>query len=168
MNKGSVFYRWLFYGAAAGLFLLVQALLCNRLHLWGVHPFLPPVLAAVAAVWEDRQESLCAAAVFGLLCDLTTSPPFPAFYTVLFALTALLAGLIAKYLIMPGFFCALTASAAALVLHGVFHALALTTRGVSDLTAAAVLTGRETLLTLPLVPLVYLLFRAIHRRFPAE
>ena len=49
MKHGSLFYRWLFYGLAAALCLIVQSLLLNRLRLWGIHPFLPPVLVAVAA-----------------------------------------------------------------------------------------------------------------------
>jgi rod shape-determining protein MreD len=168
MKHGSLFYRWVFYGAAAGLCLILQSLLLNRLRLWGIHPFLPPVLIAVAAAQEDRQEGLCAGAVFGLVCDLTLSPVVPCFYALTFALTAFLAGLMAKQLIVPGFFCGLCASILALVVNGAFHALFLTYRGIGNLSAAAAITGCELLLTAPLIPLVYLLFRPIHRRFQAE
>ncbi len=168
MKQGSLFYRWLFYGLAAVLGLVLQGLVLNRLRVWGIHPFLPPVLTAVAAAQEDRQEGLCAAAVFGLVCDLTLSPIIPCFYILTFALTAFLAGLIAKQLIVPGFFCAMAASVAALLLNGAFHTLILTSRGAGNLAAAAAITGGELLLTLPLIPLVYLLLRPIHRRFLAD
>ena len=168
MSQRNVFARWVFYAAAAALLLLVQALALNRLRVWGVHPFLPPMLVAVAASWEDRQESLCAAAVFGLLCDLTLTPPVPCFYTILFAAVALLTGLIAAHWIASAFFCAAVTSLAALALNGLFHMMILTYPGMSDLPPAALLLGREMLLTMPLLPLVYLLFRPIRRRFPAD
>ena len=50
MKQGSLFYRWLFYGLAAVLGLVLQGLVLNRLRVWGIHPFLPPVLTAVAYV----------------------------------------------------------------------------------------------------------------------
>jgi len=168
MKQGSLFYRWLFYGLAAGLCLLVQSLVLNRLRVWGIHPFLPPVLAAAAAAQEDRQEALCAGAVFGLICDLIMSPVIPCFYILTFAATAFLAGWIAKHMIVPGFFCAVVCSLLALLVNGLFHTLFLTYRGISDLPAAVAITGGELLLTLPLIPLVYLLFRPIHRRFLSE
>lgn len=168
MKQGSLFYRWLFYGLAAGLGLFLQGLVLNHLRVWGIHPFLPPVMVAVAAAQEDRQEGLCAAAVFGLICDLTASPVIPCFYILTFAVTAFLAGWIAKHLIVPGFFCALVTSVLALLVNGLFHTLFLTYQGLRDLSAAAAITGCELMLTLPLIPLVYLLFRPIHRRFLAD
>ena len=168
MRYGKTFYRWLFYALAAGACLMVQGLILDRLRLWGIHPFLPPVLVAVAAAREERQESLCAAAVFGLVCDLTMSPVIPCFYILTFAAAAFLTGLMAKHLIVPGFFCALAASVLAIVLNGAFHTLFLTYRGVGNFAASAAITGSELLLTLPLMPLVYLLYGPIHRRFQAD
>ena len=168
MSQRNALYRWIFYALAAGLFLILQGQLFNRLQAWGVHPFLPPVLAVTAAVWEDRQESLCAGAVFGLLCDLVLRPPIPCFYVLSFSAAAFLAGLIAKRWIQPGFFCTLAAALAALVLTGAFYALVFSVRGINDPAAAAASVGRELLLTLPLIPFVYLLFRHIRRRFPEE
>lgn len=168
MRYGKTFYRWLFYGLAAGLGLIVQGLVLNHLRLWGIHPFLPPVLTAVAAAQEERQEGLCAAAIFGLICDLTMSPVIPCFYILTFSATAFLAGLIAKRLIVPGFFCDVVCAVAGILVNGIFHALFLTYRGVGALGAAAAITGSELLLTLPLIPLVYLLYLPIHRRFQAD
>ena len=42
MNQRNIWYRWLFYGLAAGLFLLLQAIALWRIRVWGVHPFIPP------------------------------------------------------------------------------------------------------------------------------
>lgn len=168
MNQRYVWYRWLFYGLGAALFLVLQALVLSRVRFWGVHPFLPPVLVAVAAAWEDRQEGICAAAVFGLLCDLTMTPPIPCFYMLTFLVIAFLSGLVAKRWILPGFFCALAVSVAAIVINGAAQALVLSFRGIHDPRAAVSIIGRELLLTAPLIPFVFLLFRRIHRRFPAD
>ena len=168
MSQRNAFPRWLFYAGAAVLLMLLQVFLFTRIRVWGVHPFLPPMMVAVAASWEDRHESLYAAAVFGILCDLTLTPPIPCFYTLLFPVIALLSGLIAAHWIASVFFCAAVTSFLSLTLGGLFHILILTYRGVSDLQAALSILGRELLLTLPLLPLVYFLFRPIHRRFPAE
>ena len=168
MSQRNALYRWFFYALAACLFLFLQGLLFNRLQVWGIHPFLPPVLAVTAAVWEDRQESLCAGAVFGLLCDLVMRPPIPCFYVLAFSAAAFLAGFIAKGWIQPGFFCALAVSVSSLILCGGFFALIFSIRGINDPAVAVSIIGRELLLTLPLIPFVYLLFRHIRRRFPAE
>ena len=168
MNQRNIWYRWLFYGLGAVLFLLLQSVVLWRIRVWGIHPFIPPVLVAVAASWESRQEGICAAAVFGLLCDLTMSPPIPCFYLLTFTASAFFAGLVAKRWILPGFFCAVAVSLGAMIINGAFQALLLSFRGINDPGAAASITGREMLLTAPLIPLVYLLFRRIHRRFTTD
>lgn len=168
MRHGKLFYRWVFYGVAAAFLLMVQGLVLSRLRLWGIHPFLPPIIVAIAAAQEEPREGLCAGAVFGLVCDLTLSPVVPCFYTLLCIGTAILTGLMAKHVIVPGFFCGLVCSVLAIVLNGLLHTMFLSARGVTDLAAAASITGRELLTTLPLMPLVYLLYRPIHRRFAAD
>lgn len=168
MVQGRLFYRWLFYALAALLFLAIQSLFLNRVSLWGVHPFVLPVLVAVASSWEDRQECLCAAAVFGLLCDLWLPGVIPCFYFLSFSLCAFLAGIVSSRWISPGFFCAILNTVFSLVLNGALCALFLTYRGGSSTAAAALLAGKELLLSLPLTVPVYLLFFPIHRRFLAE
>ena len=168
MKQGNLFYRWLFYGVAAALFLLLQGLVLTRLRVWGVHPFVPPVLVAVAASWEDRQESLCAAAVFGLVCDLLIPSVIPCFYVLSFVLSAFLVGLIATRLMAAGLLCSVVASMLCLLVNSLLSALFLTYRGGVPFSAVVSVAGRELLLTLPLLGLVYLLFRPIHRRFLAE
>lgn len=168
MKQGSLFYRWLFYALASLLFLALQRLLLDRLALWGVHPFVLPVLVAVAASWEDRQESLCAAAVFGLLCDLWVPSVIPCFYLLSFAAAALLSGVIARRWIMPGFFCAVAVSVSALAVNSLLTMLFLAFRGRVDTPAALWLSARELLLSAPLSIPVYFLFLPIHRRFAAE
>ena len=168
MKQGNLFYRWLFYALAAAVLMAAQSLLLNGLRLWGVHPFLPPVLVGAVAACEDRQESLCAAAVFGLLCDLLLPAVIPCFYTLTFAAAALPAGLLAKRLMMPGLLCSAVSALLALLLHGVLYALFLSYSHTVTFSAAAGLIGKELLVSLPLLLPVYLLLRPIHLRFRAE
>ena len=168
MKQGNLFYRWLFYALAAAVLTAVQSLALNGLRVGGVHPFLPPVLVGAVSACEDRQESLCAAAVFGLLCDLLTPAVIPCFYTLSFAAAALLTGLIAKRLMMPGFLCSAVSALLALLVNSILYALFLSYGHMVPLSAAALLTVKELLLSLPLILPVYLLLRPIHLRFRAE
>lgn len=168
MKQGNLFYRWLFYALAAAAWMAAQSLVLSGLRVWGVHPFLPPVLVGVIASCEDRQESLCAAAVFGLTCDLLMPAVIPCFYVLSFASAALLAGWIAKRLMIPGFLCSAVSAVAALLLNSLLYALFLSARHTVAASAATLLAFRELLLTLPLIPPVYFLLRPIHLRFRAE
>ncbi|EKC58850.1 phosphoribosylformylglycinamidine synthase, partial [human gut metagenome] len=77
-----------------------------RICVWGVHPFLPPLIAAITAMLEGPGEGAAFAGVFGLLCDLTMPGIIPCFYTLAFLAAALLAAVIAKRFLSQGFLCA--------------------------------------------------------------
>ena len=49
MTRRMITIKWVFYSLWTLLFLLAQQLVLPHIRLWGVHPFLLPVLAAVAA-----------------------------------------------------------------------------------------------------------------------
>lgn len=168
MKQGNLFYRWLFYALAAGALMAVQSLVLNGIRLRGVHPFLPPVLVGAVSACEDRQESLCASAVFGLLCDLLLPAVIPCFYTLTFAAAALLAGLIARRVMVPGLLCSAASALLALLLHGILYALFLSYGHTVSFSAAAGLIGKELILSLPLILPLYLLLRPIHLRFRLE
>ena len=46
LNQRDMFFKWLYYAGATLLLVLVQSLVLNRICVWGVHPFLPPLIAA--------------------------------------------------------------------------------------------------------------------------
>ncbi len=165
MNQRDLFYKWLFYSATALLFLLIQGLLLNRLSLWGgVHPFLPPVLALLPSTLENRDESVLFAVIFGFFSDLLMPGPVPGFYTVVFLIIAVLAGLIAGRLLMPGFLCAFVCSAMGLLVCSLLYLLTALSLPAISLPDALGLTGRELLLTLPFTPAVFWLDRKIYLR----
>ena len=47
MNQRDMFFKWLYYAGAVLLLVLVQSLVLNRISVWAVHPFLPPVIAGI-------------------------------------------------------------------------------------------------------------------------
>ena len=105
--------KWTAYGAACLLLLFAHALTLSHLRVWGIAPFLPPLLPAVLASMEDRLEGFVFALAFGALCDLALTAPLPCLYTIAFPLTALLAALIARSVLQPGILCSLAVSTAA-------------------------------------------------------
>ena len=56
LNQRDMFFKWLYYAGATLLLVLVQSLVLNRICVWGVHPFLPPLIAAITAMLEGPGE----------------------------------------------------------------------------------------------------------------
>lgn len=165
MNQRDLFYKWLFYSAAALLFLLIQGLILNRLSLWGgVHPFLVPLLALMPSTLENRDESVLFAVIFGFFTDLLMPGPAPGFYTLVFLAIAILSGIIAGRLLMPGFLCACVCSAVGLVVCGLIYLLTALSHPAISLLDALGLIGREVVLTLPFSPAIFWLDRKIYLR----
>ena len=164
MSQRDLFYKWLFYSLLGLLWLSLQQLLLNRLSLWGgIHPFILPMVPAMIAILERRQESAFYATCAGLLCDLLFPGSFPGLYTLTFLVIILLTGVIARRLILPGFLCAFVCSVFALLLSSGFHLLFLSASANFTFSSALSLTARELLLSLPLFPLLFLSFRKIRR-----
>ena len=103
--------KWTAYALACLLLLFGHELTLAHLRVWGIAPFLPPLLPAVLASMEDRLEGFVFALAFGVLCDLALTAPLPCLYTIAFPLTALLAALIARSVLQPGILCSLAVSA---------------------------------------------------------
>lgn len=164
LNQRDMFFKWLYYAGATLLLVLVQSLVLNRICVWGVHPFLPPLIAAITAMLEGPGEGAAFAGVFGLLCDLTMPGIIPCFYTLAFLAAALLAAVIAKRFLSQGFLCAVLCAGLSLLVTDLLLTLLLTFRQGVELTAALSLTGREAAVTVVLSPLVYLLLRSVHNR----
>lgn len=165
MTRRMTTLKWVFYALWTLVFLLVQQLVFPYLRIAGVHPFILPSLAAIAASFEGKQEGPVYALVLGLVCDTLFTGAFPCFYAVVLTLSALLAGQAARWLIMPGAVCSLAVSAGALLLTDLFNAVAFTYSHGTPPGEAMWLTAREILLSLPFAMLVHLVFSRVHRRF---
>lgn len=165
MTRRMTTLKWVFYALWTLVFLLVQQLVFPYLRIAGVHPFILPSLAAIAASFEGKREGPVYALVLGLVCDTLFTGAFPCFYAVVLTLSALLAGQAARRLIMPGAVCSLAVSAGALLLTDLFNAVAFTYSHGTPPCEAMWLTAREILLSLPFAMLVHLVFSRVHRRF---
>lgn len=165
MTRRMTTLKWVFYALWTLVFLLVQQLMFPYLRIAGVHPFILPSLAAIAASFEGKREGQVYALVLGLVCDTLFTGAFPCFYAVVLTLSALLAGQAARRLIMPGAVCSLAVSAGALLLTDLFNAVAFTYSHGTPPGEAMWMTAREILLSLPFAMLVHLVFSRVHRRF---
>ena len=165
MTRRMTTLKWVFYALWTLVFLLVQQLVFPYLRIAGVHPFILPSLAAIAASFEGKREGPVYALVLGLVCDTLFTGAFPCFYAVVLTLSALLAGQAARRLIMPGAVCSLAVSAGALLLTDLFNAVAFTYSHGTPPGEAMWLTAQEILLSLPFAMLVHLVFSRVHRRF---
>ena len=97
MTRRLITIKWLFYSLWTLLFLLVQQLVLPYIRIWGVHPFLLPALAAVAASFEGRWDGPIYGLVLGLICDLLFPGAFPCFYAITLLLSAVAAARMAGF-----------------------------------------------------------------------
>ena len=169
MTQRDIFYKWLFYALLSILWTSLQQLVLNRLDFWGgVHPFVLPLIPVMAAILENRAESAFFAVGAGLFCDLLLPGVIPGFYTLAILAAALLCGLIAGRVIVPGFLCAFICSVVSLVLTDLLLLVFLFPSTHFAAPDAFSLMGRELLLSLPFAPLLFLTYRKIWRMLHNE
>ena len=75
MSRRDTIWKWVFYTAGVLLLLLLQGLALDHISLLHVHPYLPPVMVAVLAMFEGAYGGMGVALAMGLLFDLTQ--PWP-------------------------------------------------------------------------------------------
>ena len=162
--RNETIFKWSLYAAATALCLLVQGGLLQRLVLWGVIPFLYPLLAAIPATYEGPLAGTVFSLALGLVCDLLLPGPGPCLYTLVFPLVGLCAGLLSQSWLPAGFLCSLVSAAAAFLLTDGFRCLLLWMRGSAAWRAGALLMVREFCVAAPFVIPLTLLYRAVFRR----
>ena len=144
LPKSYIVLKWTVYALATFLFFVLQYLVLGQIRVLGLTPFLYPILPEL---------------VVG---------PFEGFYTLIFTFIALLSALIGENLLSPGFLCALTVSALAMLLTNGGRILVELLTGNTHL----MLMGRsalgETLITLPALLVVLPLYRVIHLRCASD
>lgn len=168
MTQRDLTIKWAFFSCAALFFIALQQLVLNHLEIWGVHPYLLPMLPAMAVILEGQKESAFFAVGLGLFCDLLSPAVIPCFYTIAFLVCSLLCGLLAGRVIMPGFLCSFVCGALAMVMTNLLQMLFFTFYGSFSFTDALLLMGKELLLSIAAAPLIFLVFRRISRRLHNE
>lgn len=164
MPKRYIVFKWLCYAAATVFLLLLDTFVFRNIRLWGVYPFLPPMIAGVVASYEGNSASPFFALVFGLLCDLTAFSPSPGFFCLLFTLSALIAAPLAENLFSPGLLCSFVSAVICYCLTAFGRFFLLLTAGVGDLGSMLYLALREILISLPLLLVVFPLIRWVNKK----
>ena len=164
LARNETILKWVMYTAVTVLCFLVQEAFLQRFTLWGVIPFIYPLLAAIPAAYEGSVPGTVFALAVGVVCDLVLPGPLPCFYTLIFPVVGLCAALLSRNLLPAGFLCSLAAAAAAFLLTDLFAAVLLWLNGRAAWGAAGFLLLREFCVTAPLTLPVTLLYRAVHRR----
>lgn len=171
LPKSYIIAKWTVYSLATLLLFGVQFLLLDHVTLWGVHPFLYPILPALAAMYEGLRRGSTFALSVGLVCDLLLQGPFPGFYAIVFTLAAILSAQIAEFLLAPGWLCGFVVSFVSMFLCGFGRILAAFFRAGGGAGFYPILMAaeglKETAVTLPWVLLALPIYRFIRRRCAA-
>ena len=164
LARSATIFKWALYAGATLVFFLLQGAVLQRITVWGVIPFVFPLLAAVLGTYEPPLPASVYGLMLGAACDLLLPGPLPCFYTLVFPAAALGAALISQSLLPAGFLCAAAGSLLAFLLTDFFHCLLLWLRGQAAWSAGAWVFLRELCVSLPLLIPVVLLFSAVFRR----
>lgn len=164
LARNELIFKWFLYAGAAALCLVVQTALLQRITIWGVIPFLYPLLAAIPATYESSFAGTTFALAVGVAADLLLPGPFSCFYTLIFPFIGLFSAILAQNVRPSGLLRALLAASVAFVLTDVFHMLVLWVTGKAAWSAAASIFLREFCVSLPLAIPVTELFRAVYRK----
>lgn len=163
LARNEIIFKWALYAAVTAVWYLVQGAFCQRITVWGVIPFLYPMLAAIPATFEAPVPATVFALCLGVVCDVLL-PGSTCLYTLVFPVIGLCSSLLAQSLLPAGLLCSLAVTAVAFGLTDLFRCLLLTLDGASAWGTGLFLLLRELLVTAPLLVPVTLLYRAVFRR----
>ena len=164
LARSATIIKWVLYALAGLACTVVQAAVLQRFTLWGVIHFLYPLIAALPATFEGPAAGTVYALAAGVLCDLLLPSPIPCFYTLIFPLVGLSAGLLSQSLIPAGYLWSAAAALPAYLLTGIFHCIVLWAQGHPAWGAAMSVTLRELCASLLWsLPMTWL-FRRVYLR----
>lgn len=84
LARNETIFKWALYAGATAVFFLLQGAVLQRITLWGVIPFVFPILVAVLGMYEGPLPASVYALTVGVLCDLLLPASIPCFYTLIF------------------------------------------------------------------------------------
>lgn len=163
LARNEIIFKWALYAAVTAVWFLVQGAFCQRITVWGVIPFLYPMLAAIPATFEAPVPATVFALCLGVVCDVLL-PGSTCLYTLVFPVIGLCSSLLAQSLLPAGLLCSLAVTAVAFLLTDLFRCLLLALNGASAWGTGLLLLLRELLVSAPLLVPVTLLYRAVFRR----
>ncbi|MEM5779783.1 MAG: rod shape-determining protein MreD [Lawsonibacter sp.] len=163
MTRRSIIRKWLVYALGLLPVWLLDAYVLPRCLLWGIAPMLLPSAVVSVSVLEGAYAGTGFGLGVGLLWELAYPGGFGGM-VIAMALAGTVTGGAAQYALsqsLPG--CLLCTAGVLTVLDGLRIARGLITE-TAGLPALLQVAVPECLLSLAWTPLVYLLFRTIHRR----
>lgn len=164
LPRSATIFKWTLYTLAGLVWAVVQAAFLQRVTIWGVIPFLYPLIAALPATFEGPAAGTVYALACGVFCDLLLPSSIPCFYTLILPLVGLAAGLLSQSLIPAGYLCSAAAALPAYLLTGIFHCIVLWAQGHPAWGAAMSVTLRELCVSLLWsLPMTWL-FRRVYLR----
>lgn len=164
LARSATIFKWTLYTLAGLVWVIVQAAFLQRVTIWGVIPFLYPLIAALPATFEGPAAGTVYALACGVFCDLLLPSSIPCFYTLILPLVGLAAGLLSQSLIPAGYLCSAAAALPAYLLTGIFHCIVLWAQGHPAWGAAMSVTLRELCVSLLWsLPMTWL-FRRVYLR----
>lgn len=164
LARSATIFKWTLYTMAGLVWAVVQAAFLQRVTIWGVIPFLYPLIAALPATFEGPAAGTVYALACGVFCDLLLPSSIPCFYTLILPLVGLAAGLLSQSLIPAGYLCSAAAALPAYLLTGIFHCIVLWAQGHPAWGAAMSVTLRELCVSLLWsLPMTWL-FRRVYLR----
>ena len=166
LARSATIFKWTLYTLAGLVWAVVQAAFLQRVTIWGVIPFLYPLIAALPATFEGPAAGTVYALACGVFCDLLLPSSIPCFYTLILPLVGLAAGLLSQSLIPAGYLCSAAAALPAYLLTGIFHCIVLWAQGHPAWGAAMSVTLRELcaslLWSLPMTWLLRRVYLRVH------
>lgn len=168
MPKSYLIWKWTVYSLVTLALFALQHLVLDQIQLWGLRPFLYPMLPAVVASYEGLRRGSVFSLCLGVVCDLLLPAPFRGFFTLTFTLVGLLSGRIGESALPSGWLCGLLVSALGLLLTGGARVLVQLLRGGGYLALMGKTALMETALTLPALLVVLPLYRQVFRKLPNE
>lgn len=164
LARTATILKWTLYAVAAVFCLFLQTALFQRITLWGVIPFLYPLLAAIPATYETPVSGAIFSLCLGIVCDLLLPGSIPCLYTLIFPLVGLCSSLLSRSFLPAGLFCSLTASLVSFFLVDGFRCFVLWINGRAAWQTGGFLMVREFCVTAPLIVPLTFLFRAVARQ----
>ena len=164
LARSATIFKWTLYALAGLVWAAVQGAVLRRFSVFGVLPFLYPLIAALPATFEGPAAGTVYALACGVFCDLLLPSSIPCFYTLILPLVGLAAGLLSQSLIPAGYLCSAAAALPAYLLTGIFHCIVLWAQGHPAWGAAMSVTLRELCVSLLWsLPMTWL-FRRVYLR----
>ena len=168
MPKSYLAFKWSVYALATLLLFGIQSVVLNNVRVWGVTPFIYPMLPAVVAMYEGTKRGPLFALVLGIVCDLLLYGPYEGFFTVTFVILAMLSSVIAENMLSTGFFSGVMIAALALLLTGAMRVGLQILVGGPHIRLMAWIAAVEALISIPAAVIAVPLYRMIHRRCAAD